>query len=1043
MGPAPPDETLRDALRRLGENGVRAEQFLDSAAEHLSHDGPLAPQHAAYAVREALMSIVKLGGKPPRGMKEAAKEVVRRWRGDPTSARLSDSIRRLAEVLGGPDPNERRLAQAVAALSRVAPTRATADLLSQFVIELGNANEATHADTPPDVTAVRGMYERTCDLLRDLFGPVSLRLSEMEDLVGLQEPGPDDVARLKQRLGEEHRLVYLFDRAEGPGWFRALRDHDLDDNLLLPPPDSPWVAGPHVARIAETYPDDVRAWLSSLPTGLNAKQVGDALRIARIVKVDVTDIVLRLARDHLDSPDVRFQVDGLLRGLPPDQRDTGPGRSLLHWSLKSVLSGEQGPIDTYLAAEQLQIAVTATAGSDPGAWLTMLSHRAREVVEQVDPVRLRLTYPLAGQSLHAARRPLELIAAGILQAAAASAAAGLPLAERLERLGVLPEPLATRVIAQHLLDHLPETADAAREFIAGRISTNERPSPEELALLRRLFADEVPGVDAAVAAALGEPPAASVQFDDPLPDATLRAHRWLVAVPQSLVPDWHRADIAITEEVGPASQDGVLMRVGRAGFVGASSPLALDDLTALPPLEAAGRVATWRPERGGSFLDPSAEGLAETLRQAIDADPAGWLAVDPVDLARALRHPVYVTVLLQALRDHAGGLDLDAERLVALAELVRSEPWPVENLGGDLDGPYGAWARADDEAVKLLGRLGELGALHDDAADPAWAQVLDATRQRDDTSPFVDDQEHDPVSVAINRPSMRAIDAAFSIGHDAKDLPNEALLSLLDEILQLEGIDGLHGRAMLAVRLPYLRNVAPAWFADREERIFGDAAPGGLGPATFDLYLEWGKPYAPLLQEQRDRLISALSGQRHEDATQHLLHGLLWRLPGFEASALADILIGAGNAAVSYAGQWLGWALADNDDIDLAPVTELWRELLDRDLDTPAYRGFGWMAVNDRLDQDAWLTLTQETAAAAAGALDEADRVAERAARSHGDARAALIIARLLEDDPEPWDVERIGARGIEVLGATSDGDAAADLRERLLERGFYAAKDP
>jgi hypothetical protein len=1042
MGPASPDQTLREALRRLGENGVRAELFLDSAAEHLSNQGGLASQHAAYAVREALMSIVKLGGKPPRGMKEAAKEVVRRWRGDPTSARLGDSIRRLDDVLGGPDPNERRLVQAVAALSRVAPTRATVDLLSQFVIELANANEATHADTPPDLTAVTGIYERTCDLLRDLFGPVSLRLSEMDDLVGLQEPGPEDVARLKQRLGEEHRLTYLFDRAEGPGWFRALRDHDLDDNLLLPSPDSPWVAGPYVARIAETHPDDVRAWLRSLPTALNSKQVGDALRIARTIKVHVVDIVLRLARDHLDSSDVRFQVDGVLRELPPDERDTGPVRSLLHWSLKSVLGGEQGAGDTYMAAGQLQIAVTATAVSNPGAWLEMLSHRGREVAEQVNPVRLRLTYPLTGQGLHAARRPLELISTAVLLGAAASAQAGLRLAERLERMAILPEPLATRVIAQHLLDHLPDTADTAREFIAGRISANERPSPEELALLRRLFDDEVPGIDAAVAAALGEAPAASAQLDDPLPDAMMRAHRWLVAIPDSVAPDWHSADIAITEQVGAASPDGVLIRVGPAGFVSASSPVALDDLTGLPPLDAAARVAAWRPELGGSFLGPSAEGLAQTLRQAIDADPAGWLVVDPVDLGRALRHPVYITVLLQALREHAADLDLDAERVVTLAELVRSEPWPVEDLGGDLDGPYGSWARADDEAIKLLGRLGDLGALHDEVADRAWAQVVDATHQRHDTSPFVDDQERDPVSVAINRPSMRAIEAAFSIGHDAQDVPNEALLSLLDELLQLEGVDGLHGRAMLAVRLPYLRNAAPAWFADREEHIFGDAAPGDLGPATFDLYLEWGRPFGPLVEEQRDRLISALSGQRHEDATQHLLHGLLWRLPGFEASALADILIGAGYSAVSYAGQWLGWALADVEDIDLAPVTELWRELLDRDLDTTAYRGFGWMAVNDRLDQDAWLTLTQETAAEAAGALDEADRVAERAARSPDDARAALIIARLLEDDPEPWDVDRIGARGIEVLNATSDGDAAADLRERLLERGFYNAKE-
>jgi hypothetical protein len=557
-----------------------------------------------------------------------------------------------------------------------------------------------------------------------------------------------------------------------------------------------------------------------------------------------------------------------------------------------------------------------------------------------------------------------------------------------------------------------------------------------------LFADESARLDAAVAGALGEAPATPGALEEPPADTTGRAHRWLVAVPEPAAPDWHRADAAITEQIGVASQDGVMMRVSAARFAGASSPIALDDLTAMPPLEAAARVAAWRRQAGSSFLDPSAEGLAGTLRQAIDAGPARWIAVDPVELAHALRHPVYVTVLLQALGERAGDLVAHAERVVALTELVRSEPWPVEDLGGDLDGPDASWSRAADEAIKLLGRLGNLGALHDDVADRAWTQVLDMYRQRGDTSPYVEDQGRDPLSAAIVRPSMRALEAAFSIGQDAERVPGEKLLSLLDEVLDLDGVDGLHSRAMLAARLPHLRNVAPAWFADREERIFGDAAPGRLGRATVDLYLEWGTPDGPLLQDERNRLIAALGRERHEDATQHLLHGLVWRLPGFEAPAVADILISAGSAVVSYAGRWLGWALADVDDVELAPVTELWRELLDRHLGADAYGGFGWMAVNERLDQGVWLTLTQETASAAAGAVDEPNRVAERAAQTPADPRAALIIARLMADDPPPWDLQRIGALGLKVLPMVTESDAAADLRERLLERGFHDAKD-
>ena len=35
----PPDEPLHTALRRLGDHGVRAERFLDSAAKHLNDPG--------------------------------------------------------------------------------------------------------------------------------------------------------------------------------------------------------------------------------------------------------------------------------------------------------------------------------------------------------------------------------------------------------------------------------------------------------------------------------------------------------------------------------------------------------------------------------------------------------------------------------------------------------------------------------------------------------------------------------------------------------------------------------------------------------------------------------------------------------------------------------------------------------------------------------------------------------------------------------------------------------------------------------------------
>jgi hypothetical protein len=353
--------------------------------------------------------------------------------------------------------------------------------------------------------------------------------------------------------------------------------------------------------------------------------------------------------------------------------------------------------------------------------------------------------------------------------------------------------------------------------------------------------------------------------------------------------------------------------------------------------------------------------------------------------------------------------------------------------------PQNTWLRPGDAAIQLLGRLGELDAFPEDAADRAWAQIGDAFNHREDTSPYVDDHTRDPLGQAINRPSMRALDEAFTIGAKS-DAPDRSLLDLLDRALAVEGVNGLHARAIIARRLDWLRHAAPEWFAQRSPRIFGSDAPDALGPATLDLYLEWGRPTRDLLTEQRGAIVAALGRERHEEPVQHLLHGLLWRLPAYEPAEIADILAASGERETSYAGHWLGWGLTDDDlDVDIAPALDLWRELLSCRLQAAAYAGFGWMAINPHIAEDDWLSLTAATTSATAGSIDEPDRVAERASRAPADARAAQLIAALLADDPKPWDLQRIGELGLQVL-PHAIGDAATELRERLLERGFYEA---
>ncbi|MGZ6692846.1 MAG: hypothetical protein ACXVHQ_36245 [Solirubrobacteraceae bacterium] len=1037
-----PDETLRAALRRLGEQGIRAEQFLESSAVQLNSDQPLAAEHAAYALREALMAIVHLGGRRPRGVREGASEVVRQWRmrreADVSAERIEESIHHLADLLDRPGPNERMLESAVSELARIAPTRTTADLLDQFIRALDEASISLHSAS--DLGAVEALYARACVVLRDLFGPISVRFAAMDDLVDQRDPGPAEVGLLRQRLGDERHLIYLYDRATGPGWFRALRD----DPLLIPPDEGPWSAGPYIDRVAETHPDEVRAWLSDLSTAdLTTRQVGNLLRIARRVSGDVAEIALRLARGHLDSPHVQFQVDALLREIPKASRVGQPVRSLIRQSLMQTLGERSGSMDAYMASEQLKMAVEAITEGDPDEWLVMLAHRARDIAESVEPLRLRVLAPLDELHLDAGRVPLELVAAALLQAANASAEAGLSIEQRLSRLRLVPEPLADRLIAQHLTDQLPASLGESVAFVSSQVASKDWPSAEELALLRRVFVEVSSELVRGVTPGLGPPPTAKeIQVQASaggLSDAIVRAHRWLVAIPEPVAPTWHAADAEISAHIGFASQDGVMMRRPDR-FVGQATPITLEELATLTPRDAAARVAAWRPAPDRAFFGPSAEGLAGTLRRAMDADMDRWIAAGPVKLATALQQPMYITVWLQALEANAARLAHVADEIVTLTELVRSEPRSAEDLEGDALAPRNSWAYLAEQAIKLLGQLGRFGALRGEVDDRAWAQVVGAVRQRSGISGPIEDQTRGPLDAAVVRPSMRALEAAVAIGGGSTPTPEPRLLALFEELLALDGIDGLHSRAMLAPQLNWLRSGAPAWFAEHEPLLFGGAAPNDLGQATFDLYLEWGSPYKPMLQEQRPRIIAALAGSRHEEATQHLLQGLLWKLQGYEAGTVADILVEAGSQRVYYAGRWLGWGLAHADEsVDQGPVVALWRDLLNRRLAREAYAGFGWMAVNDHLDSDTWLELTHDTAVATAGVLDEPDRVAQRAGQTPSDPRTAQILSQLLADDPASWDMQRIGEIGLEVL-QLANGSPAAELRERLLERGFHAA---
>ena len=1031
----PPDE-LRQHLLRRGAEGQRADEFLVEASRQLNQRGPKQGEIAAYLLREALGELVKLGGGKPFDLKESAKRVVTASRlpteAGGSRADLERMIDELEEALG--DPNEVRLENALRIVTRRKPMRGDADLLDRFMKNLGKANRSLH--TRIDHQKAVDLYADSIEVVESLFGPLAPRLASIDDLLKVRAPSSNDVDQLLALVGDDRHFLYFFEKVEGPDWMRAL----IDQSILHPPKEGGWPAGPYLSRLTDSDPDLIREWLAARAREeLNPQQAAFLLRIA--VRLEsAADLVADLADGNLDWPHVEIQVESYLSGLSAQELREPGLRRLVIESLKSLLAGERGGIDLHLAAQILEVALRALALAEQKRWLQILVHRLREVAEREDEFRLLAMRPLGEVSVDSrSRSGLELIAAAVRDAAEAATEGGLALEEVVDALGKLDLPLRQRLIAHYLQARGATGMTTAKEFLVAQISTTARPTPEELALLRAVFAHGGNAdFGANVREALGPVPSTrhvdQLPGEEPMPETLRRPHSWLVAIPEDEQAHWLDADRRLSERFGHASTDGVMFRVGTARFSGATSPIPHDELAALDAEEAAKKIAAWQPPPEHSFFDPSAEGLATELTKLVSKEGDRWLSADPRRIVAALQSPQYVAAYLAGLEKSIDQLELNPAK--ALVEAISSIQSSSEDARTEGHSDADVWAYAAHRGVQLIRLLNERDLLEDETFELAWATTVAAVRAREPGS----SSDGDPLSRAINRPWSSAIETAISLANEDGSA-DPRLLELLEECLVLERPDGELGRAIIATRLPWLRHVAPQWFSEQEELLIGDQAPDELGGLTFEIYLEWGNPQETILAEQRARVVAALDGSAAEFALRHLLHGLIWGMEGFEASTIREILAPRAES-FSEAAQWLARALEEPSEA-LDRAVELWHEALDQALPPEAYAGWGWFATNQHLDDEIWLELTLQTAARDNVNLDEPEEIAERAERLAPDPRVLQLLSSLLDADPNAWELDEIGAVGMRLLRLATGPDAARkELRERLLERGFHDAAD-
>jgi len=1034
--------SLCESLAALGAPGERAAEWFTAAFEAVEGTSPRAGNIVAYCGREALMALLDLGGPPSRDFTDAANAVikaagaVRREEIDPGT--LLDAVDRLEATITGPGPHVRRLVTVIADQSHRTPARTEADLFHAYVEVLGSLNRLTHAPDSADLDNARQLLHEAFVTVQRLFAPISERLDAIDGLVVVSDPVEDDVAALLAWHGDPRILSYFFSRVHGLSWFRALADHPL-----LQPPDAPfWPAFPYLARLAETDPEDVRAWLENRAPGhdLSDQQAYSLIQIALRLHAAVGEAVLHIADGHFGNRNIVEQVTRYLTDAPTAEHATSASREILKRALQALAADPDSSGSAHTATVLLQVAISGATQDQPERWLQMLCAKTKGMLDRDEPLRawaIQRIQAVPSLALDGTTAVLEQFVAAIRDVTQIAAKAGVPAGVRLDALRRLPPPLAGRLIATDLL--ASEDVDVGRGVLLLEAEVAEsKPMPETLSLLRHLRERKAPGLVEALARSLGPPPApavtAAVEDGDEFPEEWTRTFGWSDALPLELQRQWADAVARVVAQWGAPSPDGAVFPPPIATFLPARSPFSTDELAELTPLSAAATVASWRPDPG-DYPGPSTYGLGTVVKDLIAGNPDGWMGEDAAELVRTLREPTYVAAYFEAV-DASPDAELPPAVLGAIEQLV--EPGGVtQHLTG---GPDITWPL--DLALRLIPRL---DISQPDTQHRVWALLHGAAHVNDGHNlPAAPETPNGAQSVVYGT-YTRTLGAAFGVADKVMlgdDAPPPELLSLLDEAIALTRPQGLHARTALGSNLPWLMHNATAWTEARWNVLIGQDAPDGLGTYTFESYLQHGRPYQALLAAHPDLYRAAL--QSVPDAARiHILHGMLWGIDGYEPPTVVDQLRAAGGGAISEAANWLALGASRAPEVDMAPVVAFWRAGIERNLEAAEYEGFGAFAIVDHLPDATWLDLTLQTAKLCAGRLAFPDRIGSRAAAITDDARAMWLVAALLSSNLELWHIYDLGRSGLEILSGAHAHDAAAEneLRERLLEREFYDAR--
>jgi hypothetical protein len=1045
-------ELFDHLVAEFGDRGQDAVQFLRTARRLVAEDPagelPRAAAAAAYCVREALQRLLPPESGRPR-WRELSGEVLEAYRRLRTVRGLPgvDAVGALEQLLTAigqlEEFKEREQGQHQRRLVGLMETRTGAPPLDAPTREyqrlLGELNRhAVHASVV-SVEQVQELLGRALALLRMVFAPFQLRQPELDALAQLQNPSQEDLQRLRLLCSTPHHLSYFMQQVVAPAWLWLLTPL----GVLDPPAGGVWPVRFAVEHLAATHPKEVAAWLEDVYARWGGTESGAAhLAVAaRDCLPAASATLLRALHDYPRTHWIRVQAVSALAVMDPSSR-------LIDSAAEALLDPGDEIGLTGTARPTIQALCDGMTADNADARVELVARKLASSAEARYPWFLASPSGFVEDLTDETDRGTTALLRGVVAVVRRSREIGLPTERVLALLEPIPSGLRCRLRAWAL----HEATDAAPEALVTEITHAVRgrdPTGDDVRLIQRIT-KELP-LERYVESwrdAIGLPPATEevglALASREVPQQWQRARLWHPLLPDTVGEAWNMTASLLSPVLHVPTREQYL-EPSEPPFGWARSPITKTKLERLDVRDAARRVSSWRPT--GDHLIIARE-LARTLEDLVASAPRAW-ASRPLEALALLRHATYINHYFEGLAKTSEDLSGLGPALVEAVVFARTHPWAPVRLGDD-DFDYDpTWAPADEAGINLIGRLAErdvdLGGRYDDA----WRVVLAAARDRSRESHITSSRE-DPLETAINRPCTKALEAMLHLvatEFRRDGAVRDEALDVLDEALSLDGWDGAEHRAIIASRLPFLRHVAPDWVESREPRLLGEDAPEGLGQTTVELAMKWGRPDRWLLERHRPAVLRAVR-IRSKHALDYTLVAMLWEISGYSIEGTWRALADVGALVLSDAGERLArFLMNDPAQPHLDRGVLFWEQTLQHSsLSADAFRGYGWWAEVDALDQERWEQMTLLTCQRAEGSLDWCVKVAERCAHEPITPTGLGILTRLLRGRHEPWDRSQVAEVALGALKVSRGDPPLSEARERLraalTDLGYFGAAD-